>query len=70
MDDMTNIADISSVVQSSLSQTLFSSNEEMEALEENQVLSYQPSYPSNDQDDQLDNLMNQIGLEVQRKGGQ
>lgn len=69
MDDMTNIADISSVVQSSLSQTLFSSNEEMEALEENQVLSYQPSYPTN-QEDQLDDLMNQIGLEVQRKGGQ
>lgn len=69
LDILKNISALEGGVQSSLSQSLNETNEQVEEFNsQRQTINLNGSYMFQDEES-MDYLMNQIGLAVQRKGG-
>lgn len=70
MDILSNITEMSDAVNENLSNALFTSNEQVEALNTStqQTINLNGSYIFDD-DESINYLMNRIGLAVQRQGG-
>lgn len=65
-----NIMDMASTVQNNLAQSLSTSNQELDKINRNrQIINLNGSYMFQD-DESMEYLLNQIGLAVQRQGGQ
>lgn len=70
MDILSNMTEMSDAVNENLSNALFTSNEQVEALNTStqQTINLNGSYIFDD-DESINYLMNRIGLAVQRQGG-
>lgn len=70
MDILSNMTEMSNAVNENLSNALFTSNEQVEALNTStqQTINLNGSYIFDD-DESINYLMNRIGLAVQRQGG-
>lgn len=64
-----NIFDISTSVQNSLSEDLIKSNQMLETVQETMQDTIKKSNSTAFNEEQMDALMNKIGLTIQRKGG-
>lgn len=64
-----NIFDISTSVQNSLSEDLIKSNQTLETVQETIKDTIQKNSSTVFNEEQMDALMNKIGLAIQRKGG-
>lgn len=64
-----NIFDISTSVQNSLSEDLIKSNQTLETVQETIKDTIQKNSSAVFNEEQMDALMNKIGLAIQRKGG-
>ena len=64
-----NIFDISTSVQNSLSEDLIKSNQTLETVQETIKDTNQKNSSAVFNEEQMDALMNKIGLTIQRKGG-
>ena len=64
-----NIFDISTSVQNSLSEDLIKSNQTLETAQETIKDTIQKNSSAVFNEEQMDALMNKIGLAIQRKGG-
>ena len=64
-----NIFDISTSVQNSLSEDLIKSNQMLETVQETMQDAIKKSSSTVFNEEQMDALMNKIGLAIQRKGG-
>ena len=64
-----NIFDISTSVQNSLSEDLIKSNQMLETVQETMQDAIKKSNSTAFNEEQMDALMNKIGLTIQRKGG-
>ena len=64
-----NIFDISTSVQNSLSEDLIKSNQTLETVQETIKDTIQKNSSTVFNEEQMDALMNKIGLTIQRKGG-
>lgn len=64
-----NIFDISTSVQNSLSEDLIKSNQMLETVQETMQDAIKKSSSTVFNEEQMDALMNKIGLTIQRKGG-
>ena len=64
-----NIFDISTSVQNSLSEDLIKSNQTLETVQETIKDTIQQNSTTVFNEEQMDALMNKIGLAIQRKGG-
>lgn len=64
-----NIFDISTSVQNSLSEDLIKSNQTLETVQETIKDTIQKNNSAVFNEEQMDALMNKIGLAIQRKGG-
>lgn len=64
-----NIFDISTSVQNSLSEDLIKSNQMLETVQETMQDAIKKSSSTAFNEEQMDALMNKIGLTIQRKGG-
>ena len=64
-----NIFDISTSVQNSLSEDLIKSNQMLETVQETMQDAIKKSSSAVFNEEQMDALMNKIGLTIQRKGG-
>ena len=64
-----NIFDISTSVQNSLSEDLIKSNQTLETVQETMQDAIKKSSSTAFNEEQMDALMNKIGLAIQRKGG-
>ena len=64
-----NIFDISTSVQNSLSEDLIKSNQTLETVQETIKDTIQKNSLAVFNEEQMDALMNKIGLAIQRKGG-
>ena len=64
-----NIFDISTSVQNSLSEDLIKSNQMLETVQETMQDTIKKSSSTAFNEEQMDALMNKIGLTIQRKGG-
>ena len=64
-----NIFDISTSVQNSLSEDLIKSNQTLETVQETIKDTIQKNSSAVFNEEQMDALMNKIGLTIQRKGG-
>lgn len=64
-----NIFDISTSVQNSLSEDLIKSNQMLETVQETMQDAIKKSSSTAFNEEQMDALMNKIGLAIQRKGG-
>ena len=64
-----NIFDISTSVQNSLSEDLIKSNRTLETVQETIKDTIQKNSSAVFNEEQMDALMNKIGLAIQRKGG-
>lgn len=64
-----NIFDISTSVQNSLSEDLIKSNQTLETVRETMQDAIKKSSSTVFNEEQMDALMNKIGLAIQRKGG-
>ena len=64
-----NIFDISTSVQNSLSEDLIKSNQTLETVQETIKDTIQRNSSAVFNEEQMDALMNKIGLAIQRKGG-
>ena len=67
--DTMNIFDISTSVQNSLSEDLIKSNQTLETVQETIKDTIQKNSSTVFNEEQMDALMNKIGLAIQRKGG-
>ena len=67
--DTMNIFDISTSVQNSLSEDLIKSNQMLETVQETMQDAIKKSSSTVFNEEQMDALMNNIGLAIQRKGG-
>ena len=67
--DTMNIFDISTSVQNSLSEDLIKSNQMLETVQETMQDAIKKSSSTVFNEEQMDALMNKIGLTIQRKGG-
>ena len=67
--DTMNIFDISTSVQNSLSEDLIKSNQMLEIVQETMQDTIKKSSSTVFNEEQMDALMNKIGLTIQRKGG-
>ena len=67
--DTMNIFDISTSVQNSLSEDLIKSNQMLETVQETIKKTIQKNSSAVFNEEQMDALMNKIGLAIQRKGG-
>lgn len=67
--DTMNIFDISTSVQNSLSEDLIKSNQTLETVRETMQDAIKKSSSTVFNEEQMDALMNKIGLAIQRKGG-
>ena len=67
--DTMNIFDISTSVQNSLSEDLIKSNQTLETVQETIKDTIQKNSSAVFNEEQMDALMNKIGLAIQRKGG-
>lgn len=67
--DTMNIFDISTSVQNSLSEDLIKSNQMLETVQETMQDAIKKSSSTAFNEEQMDALMNKIGLTIQRKGG-
>lgn len=67
--DTMNIFDISTSVQNSLSEDLIKSNQMLETVQETMQDAIKKSNSTAFNEEQMDALMNKIGLTIQRKGG-
>ena len=64
-----NLFDISTSVQNSLSEDLIKSNQMLETVQETMQDAIKKSSSTAFNEEQMDALMNKIGLTIQRKGG-
>ena len=64
-----NIFDISTSVQNSLSEDLIKSNRMLETVQQTMQDAIKKSSSTAFNEEQMDALMNKIGLAIQRKGG-
>ena len=67
--DTMNIFDISTSVQNSLSEDLIKSNQTLETVQKTIKDTIQKNSSAVFNEEQMDALMNKIGLAIQRKGG-
>ena len=64
-----NIFDISTSIQNSLTEDLIKSNQMLETVQETMQDAIKKSSSTAFNEEQMDALMNKIGLAIQRKGG-